>query len=87
MKLRNSGKLLRVWAKNQLRLEIFEKILKFVYKNLNRKLIFYPFYFPSSKTLAAYWIGGLGGWIRVVDPGLGRIGWEGELYKSLDSVL
>ena len=36
-------KFLRVWAKNQLRFEIFEKILKFTCKNLNGKLIFYPF--------------------------------------------
>ena len=34
------GKFLRVWAKNQLRFEIFQKILKFTYKNLNGKEIF-----------------------------------------------
>ena len=45
-----TGKFLRVWAKNQLRFEIFEKILKFTYKNLNGKLIFYLFSLPSSMT-------------------------------------
>ena len=39
-----SDKSLRVWAKNQLRFEIFEKILKFTYQNFNGKVIFYPFY-------------------------------------------
>ena len=29
------GKFLRVWAKNLLRFEMFEKILKFTYKTLN----------------------------------------------------
>ena len=40
---------MRVWAKNQLRFEIFEKILKFTCKKLNGKLLFYPFfsYFPG----------------------------------------
>ena len=44
-----SDKFLRVGAKNQLRFEIFEKILKFTCKNLNGKLIFYPFFshFPG----------------------------------------
>ena len=37
---KHSDKFLRVWAKNQLRFEIFEKILKFTCKNLNGKLIF-----------------------------------------------
>ena len=36
-------KFLRVWVQNQLRFEIFEKILKFTCKNLNGILIFYPF--------------------------------------------
>ena len=39
-----SDKFLRAWAKNQLRFEIFEKTLKFTCKNLNGKLIFYPFF-------------------------------------------
>ena len=34
---KSSGKFLNVWAKNQLRFEIFEKILKFTYKNLYGK--------------------------------------------------
>ena len=42
-----SGKFLRVWAINQLWFEIFQKILKFTYKNLNGKLLFYPFSLPS----------------------------------------
>ena len=33
-------RILRVWETNQLRFEIFEKILKFTYRNLNGKLIF-----------------------------------------------
>ena len=41
-----SDKFLRVWAKNQLRFEIFEKILKFTYQNLNGKLIFLPIFSP-----------------------------------------
>ena len=48
-----SDKFLRVLAKNQLRFEIFEKILKFTYKNLNGKLIFYPFSLPSCRTMLA----------------------------------
>ena len=52
-----SGEFLRVWAKNQLRFEIFEKILKFTYKNLNENLIFYPFFLPYSRSLAGCWIG------------------------------
>ena len=31
-----SGKFLRVWAKNQLRVEIFEKIFKFQYVNISK---------------------------------------------------
>ena len=46
-----SGKFLRVWAKNQLRFEIFEKSLKFIYKNHNGKLIFDQFSLPSSRSL------------------------------------
>ena len=40
-----NGNFLRVWAKNQWRLKCFDKILKFTYTNLNRKLTF--FYFLS----------------------------------------
>ena len=47
-----SGKLLRVWAKNQSGLKFVEKILKFTYKNLNGKLNFYPFSNPFSETFA-----------------------------------
>ena len=61
--------MLRVWAKNQLRFEIFEKILKFRHQNLNGKLTFYPFSLPSSRTFvilctsATYQNGG-GGFIN-----------------------
>ena len=53
-----SDKFLRVWAKNQLRFEIFEKILKFTCKNLNGKLIFYPFSLPSSRTFVILYTSG-----------------------------
>ena len=53
-----SGKYLRVWAKNQLIFEIFEKIWKFTYKNLNGKLIFYPFSLPSSRTFVILYTSG-----------------------------
>ena len=43
---KSSGKSLRVWAKNQLRFEIFDKILKFIYKNLKRKRIFFTDFSP-----------------------------------------
>ena len=36
----------RGWAKIQIRFEIFEKVLKFTYKNLNRKVIFYKIFYP-----------------------------------------
>ena len=39
-----------VGAKNQLIIEMFEKILKFRYKNPNGKVIFYPFSVPSSRS-------------------------------------
>ena len=58
-----SSKFLRVWAKNKLRFEIFQKILKLSYKNLNIKLLFYPFSLASSRTLAGCqqsWTGGMG---------------------------
>ena len=35
-----AANLLRVWAKNQLRCEIFEKFFEFIYENFYRKLIF-----------------------------------------------
>ena len=47
---KHSSKFLQILAKTQLRFEIFEKNLKFTYKNLNGKLIFYPFSLPSSRT-------------------------------------
>ena len=40
-------KFLHVNAKNQLRFQIFEKILKFTCKNLNGKLIFLPIFTSS----------------------------------------
>ena len=49
-----SNKVLRVWAKNQLRFEIFEKILKFTCKNLNGKLIFLSIFIPLSRTFSLY---------------------------------
>ena len=52
---KRSGKYLRVWAKNQLRFEIFEKIFKFTYKNLNGKSIsFTRFLLPLPGLLAFY---------------------------------
>ena len=74
---KHSDIFLRIWAKNQLRFEIFEKILKFTCKNLNGKLIFHPFshifqdfcHFIHlcniAKFLGLAWAGG------VVQPGLG----------------
>ena len=58
-------------AKNQLRFEIFEKILKCTYKNQNGKLIFYPFSLSSSRSLAACWFGEWDLAWGVVDQGLG----------------
>ena len=43
---KTTDKSLRISAKNQLRSEIFVKILKFTCKNLNEKLIFYPCFSP-----------------------------------------
>ena len=40
---KTSGKLLRVWAKNQLSFEIFEEFFEFTYENRNGKLIFTEF--------------------------------------------
>ena len=66
-----NDRFLRVWAKNQLRFEIFEKILKFTCKNLNGKLIFYPFFshFPGLFHFIhlcniSKFLGGLGGTFR-----------------------
>ena len=53
-----SGKFFRVLAKNQLRFENFEKILKCLYKNLNRNLIFYAFSLPSSWTFVILYTSG-----------------------------
>ena len=53
---------MRVWVKSQLRVEIFEKILKFTYKNLNGKLIFTNF-LSHLQDLSK-------GGLVVVDPGL-----------------
>ena len=53
-----SGKILRVWAKNQLGFEIFEKFLKFTYKNLNGKLIYDQFSLPSSRTFVILYTSG-----------------------------
>ena len=90
-----SDKILRVWAKNQLRFEIFEKILKFTYRNLNEKVIFYPFSLPSSRTFvilctSATYLHLAVGWGGHVAPGLGGYFWFwgwgvglGGLYKSL----
>ena len=85
-----SGKFLRVWAKNQLRFEILEKILKFTYKNLNGKLIFYPFSLLSSRTFVILYTSGtyknFWGWFGGSSAGFGGTfdfgaGWG--LYKSL----
>ena len=53
-----SDKFLRVWAKNQLRFEISEKIFKFTYYNLNGKLIFIHFFLPSSWTFVILYTSG-----------------------------
>ena len=70
-----SDKFLRVWAKNQLRFEIFEKILKFTWKNLNGKLIFYPFSLPFSWTFVILYTSGTYqkflGWLGGSFAGLG----------------
>ena len=84
-----SDKFLRVWEKNQLRFEIFEKILKFTCKNYNGKLNFYPFFsllpglfhyihlWNIPKFLGVAW--------GVLFTGLGGGTFEfGRLYKSLD---
>ena len=47
-------KSLRVWAKNHLRLEIFDKILNFTYQNLNGNLISYPFFSNPPGPLPFY---------------------------------
>ena len=53
-----SDKFLLVWAKTQLRFDVFEKILKFTCKNLNRTLIFYPFSLTSSRTFVILYTSG-----------------------------
>ena len=47
---KSRGKILGVWAKNQLKFEIFEKILKCTYRILKAKMIFHQFSLPSSRT-------------------------------------
>ena len=82
-------KVLRVLAKNQLRFEIFVKIFKFTYKNLNGKLIFYPLSLPSSRRFVILYtygtyknFGGRGAVIVIRASGgvLSSLGWIGELY-------
>ena len=53
---KTTGKMLRVWAKNQFPLDIFENILKFTYKNLNGKFSFYPFSLPPSRIFGPSYI-------------------------------
>ena len=53
-----SGKFLRVWANKQLRFEIFERILKFIFKNLNWKLIYPHFSLRSSGTFVILYTAG-----------------------------
>ena len=72
------GKFLRVWAKNQLWFEIFEKILKFTQKS-QWKIDFLRIFSPIFQVLNRRLDLGAGGWFRGLDPGLG--GREG-LYKS-----
>ena len=91
-----SGKSLRVWAKNQLRFAIFEKILKFTYKNLKGKLIFYPFSLPSSRTFVILYTSatyqnlcgsGRGVVLLRAWGGTFEFGGSGVLYKSLRFML
>ena len=91
-----SGKSLRVWAKNQLRFAIFEKILKFTYKNLTGKLIFYPFSLPSSRTFVILYTSatyqnlcgsGRGVVLLRAWGGTFEFGGSGVLYKSLRFML
>ena len=69
---KTSGKFLCVWAKTQLRFEIYERIFKFTYKILNGKLIFYLFSLPSSRTFVILYTSGtsqiLGGWFGGSSP-------------------
>ena len=44
--IKTSGKLLRVWAKNQWRLKFVEKILKFTYKKSQWKIDFLSIFYP-----------------------------------------
>ena len=84
-------KFLRVWAKNQLRFEMFEKILKFTYQNLNGKVIFIHFLSNLPGLLSFYTplqpskIWGSRGSLA---PGLGVVlsslgGGVGGLHKTL----
>ena len=71
-----------------MRIEIFEKTLKFTYKNFNGKLIFYPFSLPSSWTFVILYTFGTSKIWRVggpLDPGLGgrvpsSLGGRGAVY-------
>ena len=71
-----SGKFLRVLAKNQLRFEISEKILKFTYKNLNWKLIFSQYSRQSSRTFVILYTSStyqnFGGFLRA---------WRGAYFR------
>ena len=86
-----TGKFLRVLAKNQLRFDIFEKILKCTIKNLNGKLIFTHFHSHLQGPLSFYTplehTKILEGRVGGLDPGLAVISSLGVggcgLYKSL----
>ena len=45
-----NSKIFKKLSKNQCKISNFEKLFKFAYRNLNVKLIFYPFSLPSSRT-------------------------------------
>ena len=53
-----NGKLVRISAKNQLRLKIHAKFLKLSSENLNGKLIFYPFSVRSVGTFVSLYSSG-----------------------------
>ena len=59
---KSCNKYLRMWAKSLLRFKISEKILKFTCKNLNGKLIFYPFSLPSCRTFVILYTSGTCQW-------------------------
>ena len=84
---KHSDKILRVSAKNQLRFEIFEKILKFRHQNLNGKVIFthflshlpgqLSFYAPLQHTKIWGWVGWGVMLLRVWGVLLSLGGWGG----------